>query len=116
LPTAADAGSAFAKFSAQWQKCDGTAVPLPGGLLMLTPQINDVRVADSVVAATVSLEFALPSSLPAAIPEARAIGVRGNCLVEVDVVYSRSANPSSDIHTSAIDIAHAMMDKVSALS
>lgn len=120
LPTAADAGAAFATFSAQWQKCDGTAVPLPGGVLVLTPEVTDVRVANSVVAATVSMEFALPSSLSAAIPEARAVGVRGNCLVEVDVVFSRSANPSSrgsgDIHTSAIDIAHAMMDKVSALS
>jgi hypothetical protein len=126
LPTAADAGSAFAKFSAQWQKCDGTAVPLPGGVLMLTPQVADVRVTDSVVAATVSLEFGLPGSQSAAIPEARAIGVRGNCLVEVGVVFARSANRSSggprgprgsgDIHTSAIDIAHAMMDNVSALS
>jgi hypothetical protein len=123
LPTAADASAAFAKFSAQWQKCDGTGVPLPGGVLMLTPTITDVRVADSVVAATLSMEFTLPGSHPAVIPEARAIGVRGNCLIEVDVVFFRSSNPSSqrsrglgDIHTSAIDIAHAMMDKVSALS
>ncbi len=120
LPTAADAGAAFAKFSAQWQKCDGTAVPLPGGVLMLTPQVTDVRVVNSVVAATVSLDLGLPSSLSAAIPEGRAMGVRGNCLVEVDVVFSRLSNPSSrgsgDIHNSAIDIAHAMMDKVSALS
>ena len=83
--------------------------------------ISDVRVADSVVAATLSIDTQLPgipSTGPR--PEARAIGVRGNCLVEVDVAFFGSTSPSDqgsgDVHRTAIDIAHALMDKVSALS
>jgi predicted alternative tryptophan synthase beta-subunit len=53
-------------------------------------------------------------------PQARALGVQMNCLVEVQVVFfgeRRSSDPgSADINTSAVDVAHAMMDKVNALS
>jgi len=62
----------------------------------------------------------LPGSNPAAVPEGRAIGVRGNCVVEVEVDFFNTSNPShqgtGDVNTTAVDIAHAMMDNVSALS
>jgi hypothetical protein len=118
LRTAADAAALFARFSAQWQKCDGTTVTVPSGIFVQNA-ISGVRVADSVVAATVSLGPG-PQSILAAVPEARALGVRGNCLVEVVVTFPGIVYPSdqgsADINTSAVDIAHAMMDKVSALS
>ncbi|MGZ4514690.1 MAG: sensor domain-containing protein, partial [Mycobacterium sp.] len=73
------------------------------------------------LAATLSIDTQLPgipSSGPR--PEARAIGVRGNCLVEVEIAFFGSTSPSNegsgDVHRSAIDIAHAMMDKVSGLT
>jgi hypothetical protein len=120
LPAAADARALFAEFSAQWRKCDGTALPLPSSTLRLTADITDVRDANSVLAATLSMRLMLPGVDPAAIPEGRAIGVRGNCLVEVEVDFFNTSNPShqgtGDINTTPADIAHAMMDKISALS
>ncbi len=119
LPTAADANALFAKFSQQWQKCEGTTLPLSDNVFRLKARTTNVQVATSVDAATVSMAFALPSSDSASIPAARAIGVRSNCLVEVEVDFFDAANPphqeSGNINTSAVDVAQAMMDKVSAL-
>ena len=46
--------------------------------------------------------------------------MRGNCLVEVEVDFFNTSNASqqgtADINTTPVDIAHAMMDKISALS
>jgi hypothetical protein len=54
------------------------------------------------------------------VPEARAIGVKGNCLVEVEVSFIPVSYPgdegSADINTSAIDIACAIMDRLGAPS
>jgi hypothetical protein len=87
LPSAADADALFAKSSAQWTACDGKTLTVLSGTFVQNA-ITDVRVADSVVAATVSLGPGVHSIL-ASIPEARAIGVRGNCLVEVEVSFFR---------------------------
>jgi hypothetical protein len=120
LPTGAAADALFAKFSEQWRKCAGTTLPLPGSAVRLTAKITDVRDANSVLAATVSMGLTVPSSDPAAILEGRAIGVRGNCLVEVEVDFFNTSNPShqgsGDVDTSAAEIAHALLDRVSALS
>ena len=120
LPAAADADALFAKFSRQWQKCDGATLPLPGNVFRLTGKVSNVQIATGVLAATVSVGWTLPGSDPDAIPQGRAIGVRDNCLVEVEVDFFGSSNPShqgsGDINSSAVDIAHAMLDKVSALS
>ncbi|EUA13227.1 pknH-like extracellular domain protein [Mycobacterium kansasii 732] len=119
LPTAVDANGLFAKFAAQWKKCDGTTLTMPTSTVYGQAAISDVRVMDSVVAATISLGSG-PHSILATIPQARALGVRGNCLVEVMVSFVPTAYPSDegtgDLNTSAIDIAHTMMDKVTALS
>ncbi|MGB8390679.1 sensor domain-containing protein [Mycobacterium sp.] len=120
LPTAGDADALFVKFSQQWQQCDGTTLLLPGSVLMLTPGISNVRVANSVLAASVSMTFTPPGSRPTSMPEGRAIGVRGNCLIEIKVDFFIPPNPSrqgsGDVNTPAVNIAHAMMDKVSELS
>ena len=123
LPTAADANALFAAFARQWQKCDGATTSLPGNMFRLKGKITNVQVATSVVAATVSMGWASPNSKPVpdseSIPAGRAIGVRGNCLVEVEVDFFNSSNAlgqgSGDFNTNAIDIARAMTDKVGAL-
>ena len=121
LPSAAQAEALFAKFSQQWQQCTGTTTTEHTGPINTTNSIGDVRVTNSVVAATNTATSVLPNLPPLRpTPQARAIGVQMNCLVEVDVVFfggRRSSDPgSATVDTSAVDIAHAMMDKVTALS
>ena len=120
LPTAADANALFATFSRRWQECDGKTVPSLGGTLPLQVKVSNVQTATSVVAATISMEWsALALALPS-VPAARAIGVRDNCLLEVEVDFfsrrSASQEGSGDIDASALNIAQVMRDKVSALS
>jgi hypothetical protein len=104
LPTASAADALFAKFTQAWNRCNGTTVtshfPSGGGP---RATISDVRAADSVLAATVE------SGTSFTITNARAVGVRVNCLVEVDVAFFANQQPAG----TAVDIAHAMMDKVS---
>ena len=120
LPTAADANALFSTFAQQWQSCDGQTVLLPDDVFRLKADITNVQVAPSVLAGTVSIAFESGPSGPASIPAGRAIGVRGNCLVEVEADFfnesSRSMQGSSVTNATAFDIAHLMMDRVSALS
>jgi hypothetical protein len=90
------------------------------GPISTTNAISDVRVANSTVAATNTATSVLPNMPPLRpTPQARALGVQSNCLVEVQVVFFGERRPSdpgsADVNTSALDVAHAMMDKVSAL-
>jgi len=123
LPTAAQAEALFAKFSAQWQHCNGANATEQTGPISTTNVISDIRVTDAsnnVVAATNTATATLPN-MPALqpTPQARAIGLRLNCLVEVEVVFFGDRRPSdpgsATLDTSGVDIAHAMMDNVSAL-
>jgi len=121
LSTASEAAALFAKFSAQWERCDGTTVTLDAGKIVFSDKVSEVRVTNSVLAATLSIATRMPGAPSSGSrPVARAIGVRGNCLVEVDVAFFSTRRPSDrgtgDLDTTAIDIAHAMMEKVSALS
>lgn len=117
LRTAADAGALFAKFGAQWQKCDGTTLSVEPIDVWGSDAISDVRVLDSVVAATVSMGSGPHGGLNA-IPTARAVGVKGPYLVEVMVEFMPVSSPgdagNGDINTTAIDLTHALMDKLSA--
>jgi hypothetical protein len=121
LPSAAQAATLFAKFPEQWQQCKGTTTTEQTGPIKTTTAIDDVRLADSIVAATNTATAELPN-MPALqpTPQARAVGVRLNCIVEVEVVFfgdRRASDPgSANPDTSGVDIAHAMMDKVSELS
>ena len=121
LPTAAQADALFAKFSKQWQRCNGTTNTDQTGPISTTNAISDIRVANNVVAATNTATAVLPNMPPLLpTPQARALGVRLNCLVEVEVVFFGDRRPSdpgsANLDTSGADIAHAMMDKVSGLS
>lgn len=119
LPTAADANALFAKFSQQWQRCNGQAVLLPDPVIRLKAKITDVQVDSAVIAGTISIALG-SSKTDVAIPAGRAIGVRGNCLVEVEVDFfnasSRSLQGSDTVKNAAVDIARIMMDRVSELS
>ncbi|MGO8771822.1 MAG: sensor domain-containing protein [Mycobacterium sp.] len=121
LPSAEQAEALFAQFSEQWQKCNGTTTTEQSGPISTTNVISDVRVANSIVAATNTATSVLPDMPPLQpTPQARAAGVRLNCLVEVEVVFFGDRRPSdpgsASPETSAIDIAQAMMGKISALS
>ena len=107
VPTAAAADALFAGFVQQWIGCNGTTVTSDFRMRhVLTSVISDVRAANSVLAATVQSHFVTT------VTSARAVGVRANCLVEVDVAFFSDNKPDG----TAVDIAHAMMDKVSSLS
>lgn len=117
LGTDADANALFTKFTAQWRRCDGTTLLVEPIDVWNSDAISDVRVADSVVAATVSMGSGPHGGLNA-IPEARALGVKGTYLVEVTVefspIYGQADVGNADINTTAIDLTHALMDKLSA--
>ena len=120
LGTAAEAHALFARFAQQWQSCDGHTVSLPDEVFRLKAEITNVQVAPSVLAGTIAIAFDSGHSEPTSIPAGRAIGVRGNCLVEVEVDFFnasvRSLGDSSVTNATAFDIAHLMMERVSALS
>jgi PknH-like extracellular domain len=121
LPTSAQAEALFARFSQQWQRCNGKTTTQQTGPISTTNVISDIRVTNTVVAATNTATAVLPNMPPLQpTPQARALGVRLNCLVETEVVFFGDRRPSdpgsAEVDTSAVDIAHAMMDKVSALS
>lgn len=119
LPSPAEAQALFEKFALQWQQCDGTTMPLSGTVFQLKATTTNVQVADSVVAATISMGFASRSSDSASLPSGRALGVRGNCLVEVEVAFFGNTEPSdrgsADPRASAVEVAHAILDNVGAL-
>lgn len=120
LPTPAQAQDLFSSFPAQWQKCKGQTTTESAGPISTTTTIDDVRVADSMVSATNTATSTLPN-MPALqpTPQARAVGVRSNCIVEVEVVFfgdRQASDPgTAKPDTSASDIAHAMMDRISRL-
>jgi hypothetical protein len=118
LPTAADAATLFAKFTEQWKSCNGATVTISGGALNFTDEVADVRLDNSVLAATVYVQATGAS--PGRRPQARAIGLRVNCLVEVEVAFfsvqSASDPGTGDPRTSAVDVARAIMEKISARS
>jgi PknH-like extracellular domain len=120
LATAADANALFSRFAQQWQSCDGHTVLLPDAVFRLKAEITNVQVAPSVLVGTVAIAFNSGRSDPTSIPAGRAIGIRGNCLVEVEVDFfnasTRSLEGSSVTNATAFDIAHLMMERVSALS
>jgi hypothetical protein len=112
--TAKDAAAAFERFSGQWQKCDGTTLSMDS-VTSARNVISDVRLADSVVAASV-LMHPHENSILTSIPMARALGVRGNYLVEVAVSFYGNDDPaargSGDVNTSGVYLAHAMLDRL----
>ncbi|WP_157744836.1 sensor domain-containing protein [Mycobacterium intracellulare] len=103
LPTAAAANALFEKFGSQWSRCTGQR--LDSGLGFQS-EITEVHAGDSVVEATVE-----DGDMHTKLRRGRALGVRGNCLVEVEAVYFRNAAPAAG--KDASDVARAMMGKIS---
>ncbi len=121
LPSAAEAQALFATFPDQWQHCKDRTTTEQTGPISTSTVINDIRVTDSVVAAMNTATATLPN-MPdlQPTPQSRAIGVRLNCIVEVEMVFFGDRRPSdpgsANPDTSAVDVAQAMMDKVIELS
>lgn len=118
LPTAADAEALFAAFSRQWQSCDGRMQPWSDNLFKLAATIDHVHVTNSVLGATVWLALASDKDADS-IPAGRAVGVRGNCLVEVEVDFFNASSSSLRGHggvpNRAEDIAQLMMARIGTL-
>jgi hypothetical protein len=102
-----DADALFANFSTQWKRCDGQIVTdyVAGGQRLSTAAISDVEAASSVLSATVTAHSTTT------LTRGRALGVAANCLVESEVTFF-----GNHADNTAADVAHRMMDKVSALS
>ncbi len=82
----AEAARLFAAFIVQWQACDGTAVTVtitPSAALRW--KVNDVRVEDGVLSATILSGEA--DQEPAFATE-HAVGVAAGCIVDVDVAVT----------------------------
>lgn len=121
LPSAAEAQALFATFPDQWRHCKDRTTTEQTGPISTSTVINDIQVTDSVVAAMNTATATLPNMPPLQpTPQSRAIGVRLNCIVEVEMVFFGDRRPSdpgsANPDTSAVDVAQAMMDKVSELS
>jgi PknH-like extracellular domain len=107
LPTVAAADAVFAAFSQQWNRCNGATVTSDFGIgYALTSAISDVRAANSVLAATVQTHNVTT------LTSTHAVGVRANCVVEVEVAFFSDQRPGG----AAVDLAHRMMGKISGLS
>lgn len=98
LDSAAEADALFAKITEQWKHCDGVEVTATGD----TYSMSGVKVADSVLSA---------NSKFGSIPEARAVGVRVNCLVEMEVTFYSSSYPGAGDRI-ASDLVREMMARI----
>jgi hypothetical protein len=110
FPGAAEANDAFAAFVEQWEDCDGTVVEIPtddGDYF--TDEITNVRVENSVLSADVATARE-PDSIRW--PRVRAIGVRANCLVEVDVSFFGGDAPPTGLDDAAIELADFVMNRI----
>lgn len=116
LPTTADAQVAFERFAAQWNRCRGITVTRAAdesaGITGASAEIGDVQTGGSVI--TASVRITLSGGVDLSVT--RALGVRVNCLVDVDVFSIGGGSVDGADKTGALDVARAMMDKVSALA
>lgn len=116
LATASDADALFETFAEQWSRCDGVTVSRHGEAGDASGEITDVTSTDPVLTATVRTTVGGESGLRVS----RALAVRVNCVVDVDVFWFADADDHADAppagDTTAADLARAMLDKVRGLS
>lgn len=116
LATADDAQRTFDDFTRQWEQCDGTSVVkrLRGATdTEVDAAVTDVGVTGSVLTAAVATtQRPLPVVTSGAASFERAVGVRGDTLVEVSLALSPSAGRGEDPGRSATAVVTAMLDKV----
>ena len=111
FPGTADANDVFDAFAEQWKDCDGTAVEVPveDGDDYFLDSVTNVRVEHAVLSA--DIETSRPSA-SISWPRVRAIGVRGNCLVEVDISFFGGDAPPPDLENVAIEMAQSVMHRI----
>lgn len=117
LKTAADADALFEKFAEQWGHCDGvTVVRSDADNSGASGEVTDVSTGDAVLTATVRTIVDGQEGLRVT----RAVAVRVNCIVDVDVFWFAGEDDHADAppagDTTAADLARAMLDKVRGLS
>ncbi|WP_167857896.1 sensor domain-containing protein [Mycobacterium sp. DL99] len=111
-----EAQAAFTAFTNQWQACEGRTMTVLAGQASdgsnYITTANNVRVTDSVLSAALASDR---SSGGWARASAHALGVKGNCLVDVEVGFYGVApgqDPVSGMNNSGIDVAKAMMARI----
>lgn len=112
LPDARAADAAFSALARRWRSCGGATMTI-GGDPNFTSRVGSIAEKNSVLSAPID-----DISSYMTMPEARAVGVRVNCLLEVKVVYYASADrDGSSAHTAtAVDVAQLLMQKVISLT
>lgn len=114
LGSTADADALFAKFSEQWGHCDGVTVVREGE--DASGEVAEVSTTDAVLTATVRTTVNGAVGLRVS----RAVAVRVNCVVDVDVFWFAGAEDHADApppgDATAADLARAMLDKIRGLS
>lgn len=109
FPTTSDANEVFDDFAKQWKDCDGTLVKTPYENDFFSDGISNVRNENSVIAA--DIEVARPAH-SVEWPSLRAIGVRANCLIEVELTFFGGSAAPSKFSDSAVTVTRSMMDRV----
>ena len=97
----------FKRFAEQWRLCDGRTVVKPFGGVDMRDAISDVRLADRVLSAAITVT----SDEGSPVVVGRALGVSQDCMVEVELVYDDPANRGLAAER-AIRLAEAMLSRV----
>lgn len=97
----------FKRFSDQWRACDGRTVVKSGGGVVMHYALSDVRLADSVVSAVVTVS----SDEGSPVVVGRALGVSQDCMVEVELVHDDPVD-SGRASERAIGLVESMLSRV----
>jgi hypothetical protein len=107
LPSVANAQTFFATVTDEWRRCNGQGValrqPAPGADEL--SRITDVAFDRRVVSASV-----LHAAGGSGSPTFRALGVAGDCIVDVEIIDPRAAGGAQP----AVDVSQLMLDKITA--
>lgn len=116
LASPADAQALFTAFTNQWQACEGRTMTVLAGKASdgsyYVTTANGVRVADSVLSAVLLGDH---STGGWARSDPHALGVKGNCIVEVEVAtygVAPGKDPLQGMGNAAIDLTRAMMERI----
>ena len=108
LSTATAVDDAFESFARQWQQCAGTTVVKHVLGTVIDAAISDVSRRDAVVSATVRTRRQ-PGTATSRYE--RALGVRGNAIVEVSLAITPKGERQPDPQAAAARIAKDMLDR-----
>lgn len=108
MASAADAEEFFATTTGDWRRCNGQTVVVqhPGTDADQVSRISDVGFDRRVVSANVLHASGASASAPAM----RALGLVGDCIVDVELSDPRAAGGASP----AVDVAELIVDKIAA--